>query len=376
MQLRLIAMGNVDLLHNLKAERLALPENRNFLTFYVTCTDATQTFDELLQALVNSAESVENVTSSAGANQLIDRTTRKKLTLKIVEFESTVRYQTERQRLGYQDFNLEEKLVQLCELLTATYGQPVLFIIDELDRMRSTTGLASFLKAASSDSLKFMLVGIASNVSGLLADHQSLERHLRPVRVPLMDARELGQIVTKAEAYLNEEGVKITFSQKAVSTLAKVASGFPWFVHVLGQQCLVDADEVSRALIDHNHVEDAIRGIVDNRLAQQFSDMYQAAVRDSLPREKTLRAFAYWTDADIPTGEIYRILSQHLDLRGGSTYRGHLCKPEFGEILFVPAFQKRGLVRFRNEMFKAYVRMRSSIYLGVDTQVRNAYREN
>jgi hypothetical protein len=321
---------------------------------------------------VNAAESIENV-SERGANVLVDRTTRKKLSFKLVEVESTARYETERQRLSYQDLNLEEKLMQLCDLLVAAYGQPILFIIDELDRMKKTKGLASFLKAASSEDLKFVLVGIASNVSDLLSDHQSLERRLQPVKVPLMDLAELGQIVAKAEHYLEGEGVGISFSTRAIARLARVASGFPWFVHVLGQQCLVDADSDGRVLVDEEHVERAIHGIVDNRLAQQFSDMYQKAVRDSEPRERTLRAFAHWTDADIPTGEVYKVLRESLGVQNGSTYRGHLCKPEFGDVLFVPAIQKRGLVRFRNEMFKAYVRMRSSIYVGTDRAVSTAY---
>ncbi|WP_230009538.1 hypothetical protein, partial [Microbacterium sp. Bi128] len=139
LQLRLIAMGNVELLHQLNAERLALPAGGNYLTFYVTCTDATNSFQDLLQALVNAAESVE-LAGSGDATQLIDRVTRRRLTLKFVEVESTKKFAVESQRLSYQDLNLEEKLVQLSELLTLTYGQPVLFVIDELDRMESTEG--------------------------------------------------------------------------------------------------------------------------------------------------------------------------------------------------------------------------------------------
>ncbi len=368
-------MGDIELLTHLKAVRLALPDERQYLTFYVTCTDATKTFADLLQAMVNAAESVENVPEGplGRASQLVDRTTRRKLTIKVVEFESTKKYQTESRRLSYQDLNLEEKLVQLCDLLSATYGQPVLFVIDELDRMADTTGLASFLKASSSAALKFMLVGIASNVADLLADHQSLERRLVPVRVPLMKPGELGQIVVKAQNYLSAQGIGIGFSERAVLGLARIASGFPWFVHVLGQQALVDADERGDFEIRSGDVSRAVGSIVDNRFAQQFADMYQTAVRDSPNREMTLRVFAEWHDADIPTGEIYRLLSRSLGVRGGSTYRGHLCTAEFGSVLFAPAFQKRGLVRFRNEMFKAYVRMRPSIYSGIDSRVKVAW---
>lgn len=375
-QLQLIAMGNPELLHELNFERLALPQGAEYLTFFVTCTDSIKNTADLLQLMVNSAESVDNFPSSAGANQLVDRITRKTITIKVVEIESTKRYQTESQRLSYQDLNLEEKLVQLCDLLTAAYEMPVMFIVDEFDRMGDTTGLASFLKAASSARIKFVLVGIASNVSELLSDHQSLERQLQPVRVPLMTGGELGQIVLKAVSYLKDNKINIGFTPKAVVRLTQVAGGFPWFVHVLGQQALIDADASGLSEIDEVAIGQIIGGIVENRFAQQFADMYQMAVRDSELRERTLRAFAGWTDPDIPTGEIYKLLRTDLGVKAGSTYRGHLCMPEYGSILFAPKFQKRGLVRFRNEMFKTYVRLRPSIYSGVDAQVRAAWNSH
>jgi hypothetical protein len=96
------------------------------------------------------------------------------------------------------------------------------------------------------------------------------------------------------------------------------------------------------------------------------------AVRDSVRREQTLRAFAHWRDTDIPTSEVYRV-AKKLGVNGPSTYKGHLCNDEYGGVLTAPAFQKRGLVRFKNDMFKAYVRMRPSIYAGVDEEVRGAY---
>lgn len=373
LQLQLIAMGNAELLTKLGVTDRVLPPDKRFLTFFVTCTDSTRNFADLLQSLVNHAESVEHVDTSAGATKLIDRTTRKRVTFKLFEAESTKKYAAESGRLSFKDLNLEEKLVQLCELLTDTYGMPVLFIIDELDRMKDTAGLASFLKAVSSEALKFVLVGIASNVAELLTDHQSIERRLRPVLVPVMEEAELEQIVIKAQSYLNAEGIPLAFSMRAIARLADVSSGYPWFVHVLGQECLIVAESKSRTLVQYNDVDRAIRGLARNESAQQLSDMYQAAVRDSEPREKTLRAFALWNHSDIPTRDVYKLLSEELGTQAGSTHRSQLCKAEFGGILFVPPFQKRGLVRFRNEMFKAYVRMRPSIYSGVDSAVKEAY---
>lgn len=377
LQIARIAMGDIELLAHSNAQHLALDEEDRFLTLQVTCTDAVQSLPELLQALINAAESIElevTPTGSTSSRHLVDRTTRKKLTLKVVEFESTKKYEAEKGRLTYQDLNLEEKLVQLCDILTNAYGQPVLFIIDEVDRMGDGHGLASFLKAYSSATLKFMLVGIASNVSEILGDHQSLERRLDPVRVPNMTIAELRQIATQAEAYLERHGHRIVFNTDAKQRLALVAAGFPWFVHVLGQSALLKVADRGETVVTEADIAIAIVDLVDNKFSQQFRDTYQHAVRDSYAREVVLRSLAYWRDVDIPTREVYRVIKENWNFANPSAYKGHLCKPEYGEVLYTPVFQSQGLVRFKNEMFKAYVRIRPSLFDGIDQQVKDAWK--
>lgn len=375
LQIARIAVGDVELLSHLNAVELSLPEEDRFLTLHVTCTDAIGNMDQLLQVLINAAESIEFVSSKGNQDvkELIDRTTRKKLTLKIVEVESTKRYEAERGRLSYQQLNLEEKLVQLTEILLDCYGQPVLFIIDELDRMGSTKGLASFLKAVSNSHLKFLLVGIANNVSELLDDHQSLERQLRPVRVPNMSVRELTQIVDQSEAYLERHAIHVSFEPAAKMRLAHLSAGFPWFVHVLGQSALVKVHDQRRDAVKADDIGQAVLDLVDNEFAQQFKDRYQNAVRDSFAREVVLRSFAQWHDPDIPTRDVYRVIKENFSFQNPSAYKGHLCKPMYGEVLYTPVFQQQGLVRFTNEMFKAYVRIRPSLFNGIDDQVNRAW---
>lgn len=376
LQIDRIAMGETTLLNAIGRPGLALIESQQFLTFYVTCTDATVDISDLLQQLINAAESIEYIPGSgdSGRQHLVDRTTRKKLTLKLVELESTRRYAVEKGRLAYQELNTEEKLVQTCEILHEAYGQPTLFIVDELDRMGTTKGLASFIKAVSGAHIKFLLVGIASSVSELIDDHQSIERSLVPVEVPLMSKRELARIVTNVERSLANHGYDHTFTPDAKVRLGRVAAGFPWFVHVLGQRALMTVVDASTTTVEVSDVQDAIDHITDNRFAQQFSDMYQSAVRDSYPRETVLRSFAQWSGQDIPISEIYAVLKSRLGVASPSVYRGHLSSPLYGDVLYTPVFQKRGLVRFHNEMFKAYVRMRPSIYADTDKRVEDAWR--
>jgi histone H3/H4 len=272
----------------------------------------------------------------------------------------------------YAELTIEEKLQTAVRRLVDIYGHRIILIVDELDRVRDTTGLASFIKIASSHDLMFLLVGIAQNVSNLLSDHQSIERMAVPIEVPRMNKHELGQIVERAMRKLREQGIVFKFEPDAKAELAKVASGFPWFVHLLGQTALLKAEEEGRNTVTRFHVKIAVRSLIDNRLAQQFSDLYQAAVRDSRMREAVLRALTLWYGRDIPTAEVYPVV-RRLGVSHPSTYISHLCNETYGRVLLRPPFQDRGIVRFANEMFKVYIRIRPSLYDGLDDLVKEAY---
>src|SRR4029453_19464758 len=101
--------------------------------------------------------------SAPSARQLIERTTRKRIPLKLFEAEVTRKYQLPPPPPSYAELSTEEKLLGAVQRVVNAYGYPVLLIIDELDRVRDTGGLASFIKNASSIDLKFLLVGIAQN---------------------------------------------------------------------------------------------------------------------------------------------------------------------------------------------------------------------
>jgi type II secretory pathway predicted ATPase ExeA len=372
LQIDRIAQGDVELLAELGNESRGLPEDGRFLVLWVTCTDTVQGIDDVLQLMINAAEDVDMLDADSASPVLVDRTSRRKLSLKAFEFETVRRYEDQKARTSHQLLSVSEVAGRLCQLLTDIYGQPVLVIVDELDRVRRTDGLASFIKASSSNQLKFLLVGIGNTISDLLADHQSLERHVVAVQVPLMKDSELIEIVSRAEHALIEMGHVIRFADEAKLLLARVAAGFPWFVHVLGQKALVWAYDAGETTVSETAVSNAVKWIVRDDFAQQFSDTYQLAVRNSYQREIVLRACAEWPQADIPIREIYKI-ARTLNVTNPSVHKRQLCETNFGNVLFLPSLQSGGLVRFSNEMFKAYVRLRPSLHGGIDAQVREAF---
>jgi hypothetical protein len=323
--------------------------------------------------VINSFGDSASDSTARRASQPVDRTTKKRFSFKFFEAETSTKYQLPEADPSYRDLTVEDKLLEMASRITQGRRQRILVIIDDLDLVRDTAGLASFIKLASSDDLRFLLVGIGQSISNLLKDHQSIERIAVPIEVPRMQQEELSQIVDRAMARLADQGVAFSFHPAASEALARIASGFPWFVHVLGQSALVYAYQDRVTTVTKTYVDYAGRSLIDNRFAQQFSDMYLMAVRDSPQREIVLRTFAVWRAQNIPVSDMYRVL-RRLNIAKPSRYVGGLSADAYGPVLMRPPFQQRGTVRFVNEMFKVYIRVRLPIF-DVDRQVRAAWQE-
>jgi len=375
-QLQRIALGDVELLAHLGIPDRAFGESERFVAFNVNCSDASGDLRAVLQRVINETEEIAiGWQNELESERLRSRTRKTKFTAKVFETESIREFESLIAESEYTSLDLEERVVELARIITGVTGRRVVVVLDELDRVADLSGLASFVKSASSTELRFVLVGIAHNLAELIVDHESIERIAVPVEVKRMTEAELTEIITKATRRLELDGIDVEFSGTAVTRLSGVANGFPWFVHVIGRQALLDADAAGSSTVEIVYVERAIEDLLNNQLAQRFADMYQMAVRDSWNREVVLRCFAEWRGYDVPTGDVHR-LAESIGVTNPAAYRGHLAQEKYGSVLATPPFQSRGVVRFSNEMFKVYVRLRDSIYDQVDVKVREAYERH
>jgi hypothetical protein len=366
-QAQLIAMGDTQLLNDIGANQWIIPSESTFVTIYVTCTDEIRTFVDLRLLILHEIEKVRLLPDGdTGTSNLAQR-----YTSKILNPESTKEYEGRSRDLRSEELSPTERLRREIQLINETTHQPILIIVDELDRARDTTGLASFLKVMSGPTTKFLLVGIGQTLSDLHLDHPSLERQVMPIRVPRMTSGELADIVDRAVRKLAATGQNYTFHPDARTRLVRLAAGFPWFVHVIGQAALLLALARGENEVSDDILIIAARELVKNRFAQNFKDAYQIAVRDSYQREIVLRVFAAWRGGEIPTSKVYPVC-QALGVINPAVYRGHLTAEHYGEPLIVPGYQQRGLLRFRNEMFKQYVTLTDSLFTDVDEDVRKA----
>ncbi len=369
-QLHLIAEGNNAIFQHLNLTGYALPLSDVFCVVWVDCSDSIENSDQLLQRIINRLEQITRDTDAS--YEMTSHMQTASIDLKVLKLED--RQTTERKRhQGFTRLNLEDQLSSALNSARKRTGRRILIIIDELDRMKNTAGLAGLIKNTSSTDVKFTLIGIAHNISALLADHVSLERNVRGVQIDPMLDEELNDIIANAEKVLREKGTTISFEKEAKTRLVSAAGGYPWFIHVLGQDALVRAWDSGSPAVLFDHVEHSIMGLPVNTFAQHFSDIYRSSVRDSYPREMVLRLLAKWSDDDIPLSEIYP-LCKKLGVSNPSESKRNLLKRDYGEVLLVPPNHKRGIVRFRNNMFKRYVDLRPSIYANAQSEVNEMWR--
>jgi hypothetical protein len=371
-----IAMGDTELLSHLGFEEDAFGIETAYVPFYVPCSDAIDSMRSLLKRLVNDLESGRAGFDSPGL-ELAEETMRSKISFKLFETETVKKYAMKAKATGKFDrLDPQDQVLRLCGSISDSTGSPVLLVIDELDVVGDTAGLASFIKSASSESLKFMLVGISQDVSKLVESHESLTRIAVPVKLPRMTDPEQAEIIENACIGLQLEGIDAEFDSQARRRIIELSNGFPWFVHVLGQEALVESYEsaptAGRIVVDRAVIDSAVNNLVFNRHLQEFRDRYQKAVRDSPQREYVLRALAGWRDGDVPTGEVYKV-ARELGVNNPSQYVKQLQQEQFGSVIERPPYQLRGMVRFKNAMFKNYVRIRDSIYEGVAAEVNAAW---
>lgn len=363
-QIARIAMGDVELLGLINAPDYQINENQRFTVFWVGCSDQLKSKNDIIRRMISV------IHRTIKGFKVQTTTTKQKFSFKFYEEETSTTEVTQPE----PEKDIEEEFLDSLQDAFSQDGTKALFIVDELDRVPDSSGLSNFIKNVSSDSVKFLLVGIANNISTLLADHESLERQIFPVRLKKMRRPELEEIVDKAEAFLNHNSLAIHFLPEAKKALCEASGGFPWFVHVIGQDSLIRAYDTSQKEISLEDINNSIERLSENRYSQNFSDCYQAAVRDSSPREVLIRLMAHWHGEDIPMSEVYRV-ARFLKVSNPSALKKQLMHKTFGASIISPPGHDRGVVRFKNSMFKRYINLRSSIYKGVKEAVESAWAQ-
>jgi hypothetical protein len=367
-----IALGDTELLVDMRKPERGLDSAKTFIPFWVSCTKEIRDKNALLQRIINTAETHDSLMPLA-ETKLQGKVDTHKLKLPFYEGATKRKYERTLKR-SFTRLSVEEKLLLLSQQILESGAPGVLFVIDELDRVQSTDGLADFIKNASSERVKFLLVGVGQSVSTLIGDHESTVRKLDPTPVSPMTPADLRDIVGKTMGQLRKKVGLFEIAEPATELLVEAAGGYPWFVHSIGQEALIRVYDEERRLVEIKDVNRAIDRLSERKFAQHYSDLYHQAVGASPQREMVLRIAALWNAYDVSVSDVFKIAKQ-LGVTNPSSHKKALLQKKNGQIIMSKP-NDSGKVRFRNGVFKRYVCLRGSIHPGVRQQVIEAWREH
>ena len=243
-------------------------------------------------------------------------------------------------------------------------GSPVLFIIDEFDRIQDEPVhrlMADTIKALSDHSVNatVIIVGVSDTVDDLLTEHRSIDRCLIQVQMPRMSPDELSDILDKGFSQ-----VGMTIGEPSTEFITYISQGLPHYAHLLGLASGRAALEELRKDVRLEDVHDAIDAAL--RQAQQSIRMaYHSATASARPKtllKEVLLACAmapvdelgYFVAADVRTA-LSSIMDRLYDTPAFSKHLSQFCDNSRGSVLQRSGKRYRYRYRFSNPLMQPYV---------------------
>ncbi|WP_176595817.1 MULTISPECIES: ATP-binding protein [Sphingobium] len=148
---------------------------------------------------------------------------------------------------------------RLSALLVEEVRERSILIIDEYDRVQSDTAkqeVATLLKLLTDihSPVQVVLVGIASDIDGLISAHPSLRRHLAPQRVAPIPKAGLERLLIACA-----NNARLAIDEDALDMLAGAAMGSPYHARLFGMSAALVTEAAAR---DRMLLSDVEQGLV------------------------------------------------------------------------------------------------------------------
>ena len=224
----------------------------------------------------------------------------------------------------------------------------IIFIIDEIDTVAETSGIASFLKVtteelvdAGLDQIAFYLVGVTGAMQKLMSDHPSIGRVFENVELRPMSHSESRDVIERT-LLSSSSGRDIRVSEESIEWVVETASGFPAIIHTLCYEAFEsDTDQV----LDQDDFAKAADEVVSRIKRAELGQLLRTAGAGDYRR--ILMAMAEYEDALVPRAYIGERIGRSSDQLG--SYLDNLLKRNIIERT------DRGVYRYVEPLLKIYV---------------------
>jgi hypothetical protein len=241
------------------------------------------------------------------------------------------------------------------------FGKKAVIVLDEYDIVAAKNsafhrGVAELIKTLADNrrecDTRVVVVGIAQSAEVLLGRHQSIERSVKEIYLHPLAPEAIDDFLTSAE-----ERLGFRFKDEVKQAIITASGGYPYFVHLVGQECLDvmhERDPGARLVEDRDYVL-ATKRAVQEAFRAEFRKYREAAKSLTENDVRVVRELAFIAVDGRATRE---------QLERRILHSTPVTKQEFNEIFEKLRFKKRLIfvvegtaeVRFIDPLMAPFIR--------------------
>ena len=373
-QIQQMALGEYALAKRAGLSHLIPARARSYLTVYYSCDSLIKDSKDLLSRLCNDQNADDSLLRLVpnDGKEIVEFSRTKEASagadLKVVNWGAkgveSSKYAKVVPNDIVQTFRNFVDAVVVHQVHNRMKRDGLLIILDEFDVIENKDGLGSLIKSLTTPEVKFAVCGVGRDLADLIQDHASVERLIEqgvlPVRpMPLAEAE--GIIHRAAELF----GGAMTFQPGIATKIAELGQGYPYFVQLVGKQCVNEANVLNSNIIDDRVLVKVLEDLRSGKAFPTLESAYQRAIGESEGRQLLLHLLAEQsTEQSLFTDEIGRVVlknsrqvAEELDVQFVDQLIPRLVEKKYGPILErVP--ERQGVYEFVNPVLRQYIRLR------------------
>lgn len=373
-QIQQMALGEYALAKKAGLTHLIPAKPRTYLTVYYSCDSLIKNGEALLSRLCNDQNDEDSLLRLVpnDGKEIIEFTRSKEVAagadLKVVNWGTkgieTSKYAKIVPNDIAQTFRNFVDAVVAHQVKGRMKRDGLLIILDEFDVIQNKDGVGSLIKSLTTPEVKFAVCGVGRDLSDLILDHASVERLIEQGVLPVkpMPIDESEAIIFRAAELF---GGQLKFEPGVAKAIAELGQGYPYFVQLIGKQCVNEANVRGSNIVDKEVVGKVIEDLRTRRAFPTLESAYQRAIGDSEGRQLLLHLLAEQpTEQSLFSDEVGRVLlkntrqvAEEMDIQFIDQLIPRLIDRKFGPVLERVA-ERQGVYEFVNPVLRQYIRLR------------------
>lgn len=374
-QVQQMALGEYSLAKRAGLAHFVPARPRTYLTVYYTCDSLIKDGKDLLSRLCNDQNADDSLLRLVpnDGKEIVEFTRTKEVSagadLKVVNWGAKGIESSKYAKVVPEDivqtFRNFVDAVVVHQVHNRMKRDGLLIILDEFDVIENKEGLGSLIKSLTTPEVKFAICGVGRDLADLISDHASVERLIEQGVLPVkpMPLPESEAIIHRAAELF---GGAIKFQPGIATKISELGQGYPYFVQLIGKQCINEINSRGTNLVDNEVLEKVLEGLRSGKAFPALESAYQRAIGDSPGRQLLLHLLAEQpTEQSQFTDEIGRVVlkqsrqvAEELDVQFIDQLIPRLVEKKYGPILErVP--ERQGVYEFVNPVLRQYIRLRN-----------------